>query len=237
MSATKKVACIGSAGDALDSVDDLCLHAGLSLQSFSDTSALRHALEKQYFDLAIITLDKGSKPDEFMDLCQELRRKVVLLPILFFGTDIDTELQARAWKAGADDCFSLQKEKHLAAGLMLARVLALLTRYQTLRQVMEDAPRAANHCDDLALVPDKKLVYWKGQRLEISALQYQFVETLYLEDGQPVSHDQLMQAANIVVASNTLVAHIKSIRSAFKKIDQDFAAIKTERCYGYRWLN
>ncbi len=237
MSTAKKVACIGAAGDALDSVDDLCLNAGLSLQSFADVGSLRSALDHQFFDLAIISLDKAIKPDEFMDLCAELRRKIVLLPILFFGADIDVDLQVRAWKAGADDCFSFKKEQNLAASLMLTRVLALLTRYKTLRQVVKEAPGAANHRSNLALVPDKKLAYWKGQRLSISAIQYQFIEALYLEGGQPVSHEQLLQAAKIVVASNTLVAHIKSIRSAFKKIDQEFDAIKTERCFGYRWIN
>jgi two-component system OmpR family response regulator len=52
----------------------------------------------------------------------------------------------------------------------------------------------------------------------------------------PKSAAELMRAANISVAPNTIAAHIRAIRTRFQDVDPEFDAIRTERGHGYRWV-
>jgi two-component system OmpR family response regulator len=55
--------------------------------------------------------------------------------------------------------------------------------------------------------------------------------------GEVKSSEKLMHAAKICVEPNTITAHIKTIRSRFRGIDEEFDCIKTERSAGYRWFD
>lgn len=55
--------------------------------------------------------------------------------------------------------------------------------------------------------------------------------------GQAQTPAALMRAARITVESNTVAAHIKHIRDAFRAIDPEFDAIRTERGAGYWWVD
>ena len=59
---------------------------------------------------------------------------------------------------------------------------------------------------------------------------------LVQDSGGAVSHAALMRAAQIVVEQNTVTAHVKAIRDAFRRVDPDFDSIRTERGRGYRWI-
>ena len=51
------------------------------------------------------------------------------------------------------------------------------------------------------------------------------------------SPEELMKAARIRVAPNTIAAHIRGIRKRFESLDPSFDAIRTERGLGYRWIS
>ena len=62
------------------------------------------------------------------------------------------------------------------------------------------------------------------------------LEGIYQVRENGPSAQALMTAAKLTVEENTIAAHIKNIRDAFKAIEPTFSAIKTERGVGYRWL-
>jgi two-component system, OmpR family, response regulator len=63
------------------------------------------------------------------------------------------------------------------------------------------------------------------------------IEDLCRNPSHAKSHAELMRAAKIVVEPNTITAHIKAIRDAFRRIDPDFDHLRTERGRGYRWVS
>ncbi|MEM8942241.1 MAG: winged helix-turn-helix domain-containing protein, partial [Pseudomonadota bacterium] len=77
---------------------------------------------------------------------------------------------------------------------------------------------------------------WQGTPLELPLTLYWLLQDLVSNPGMVRTHRDLMRAANIVVEQNTITAHVKSLRSAFKDVDPSFDAIKTERGRGYRWV-
>ena len=54
--------------------------------------------------------------------------------------------------------------------------------------------------------------------------------------GHAVSYETLMNATmQSLVTNNTINTHMRNIRKKFEKIDPEFACIKSEYGYGYRW--
>ena len=76
----------------------------------------------------------------------------------------------------------------------------------------------------------------KGKPVQLSLTQYWMVLALATTQPKPKTAEELMETANISVASNTVVAHIRAIRGRFTGVDPEFEAIRTERGHGYRWV-
>ena len=55
-------------------------------------------------------------------------------------------------------------------------------------------------------------------------------------NGDPRSYQRFIQTFKFVVEANTITAHVRAIRAAFRAVDPAFDAIKTERGLGYRWV-
>ena len=54
--------------------------------------------------------------------------------------------------------------------------------------------------------------------------------------GHVKSHDQLMNAANVIVTNNAVAAHVRRIREKFRETDPQFDSIRAEYGMGYRWI-
>ena len=54
--------------------------------------------------------------------------------------------------------------------------------------------------------------------------------------GHAVSYETLMNATmQSLVTNNTINTHMRNIRKKFEAADKDFACIKSEYGFGYRW--
>jgi len=83
---------------------------------------------------------------------------------------------------------------------------------------------------------ERKQVFWQEQLINLTLTEFWLLHALAKIPGHVKSHDQLMQAANVVVTNNAITAHIRRIRDKFRDVDPDFDAIRTEYGMGYRWL-
>jgi two-component system OmpR family response regulator len=117
------------------------------------------------------------------------------------------------------------------------RIEALFRRRAAYARSGESAPlTSAADTAELQLNSVTCIAYWRGQPVELSLTQFWMLAALHAQPGRAVSHEDLMKAAKLVVEPNTITAHIKAIRDAFRRIDPSFDRIATERGRGYRWL-
>lgn len=186
-------------------------------------------------DIAILDISLEEEREGGFQLCMYLRQISPVLPILFLtshGSEID---KISGFRLGADDYLT----KDISIEYLIVRIEALLRRYATIKNQniastttrIDGNKREKSHIDR-----DRLLIYWDNQAVDLTLTQFWIVQALLTEPHQVKTYRQLMQAAKIYVEPNTITAHIKTIRSRFKIIDENFNCIKTERGTGYRWL-
>ncbi|NCF76496.1 MAG: DNA-binding response regulator, partial [Proteobacteria bacterium] len=89
---------------------------------------------------------------------------------------------------------------------------------------------------DLALDQDALRVSWQGQRIDLSGTEFRMLAKLVRAPGHAVSYETLMNATmQSLVTNNTINTHMRNIRKKFEAVDQEFACIKSEYGFGYRW--
>jgi DNA-binding response OmpR family regulator len=94
----------------------------------------------------------------------------------------------------------------------------------------------AKNIGDLSLDQDALLVSWKGQRIDLSGTEVRMLAKLVRVPGNAVSYETLMNATmQSLVTNNTINTHMRNIRKKFEKLDSNFACIKSEYGFGYRW--
>ncbi len=187
----------------------------------------RHSLP----DLAIIDVGLGEDVEGGFELCRELRSLAPELPIIFLtARDSDFDVVS-GLRLGADDYLS----KDISQPHMLARIVALLRRVDTLRQRVGAQPEEELQRGPLTLNMDRMCALWNSQRIDLTVTELWMVHALARHPGHVKNRQQLMDAANVVLDDNTITSHIKRIRKKFARMDGSFDAIETVYGMGYRW--
>ena len=184
-------------------------------------------------DLLLLDIGLGRHRDGGFQLCLEIRKTNRTVPIVFL-TSHDTDFEKiSGLRIGADDYIT--KDTHI--DYILVRIETLLRRTQLMQQEAIDRRTASRKDSDLVLDELRCTANWKGNKLELSLTQFWILKTIIKAQGAVQSHDDLMQAANVVVETNTIAAHVKSIRNSFKYHSPEFDNIKTVRGVGYQWIS
>ncbi len=177
----------------------------------------------------------GDEHEGGFRLCSELRQLSPTIPIIFLtarDSDIDrvSGLRLGAWDYMTKGTTTLD--------FLPVRISALFTIVESLSQTDSLVAESVENCitvDTLKIYPDQKRVYWREERIDLTLTEFWLLHSLCQHPGHLKSHDQLMQAANIVVTGNAISAHIRRIRDKFQTLDPDFNNIRTEYGMGYRW--
>jgi len=186
-----------------------------------------------HIDLALLDIELVNDAQGGLKVCRKLRDEFPDLPIIFLTSHLHIDMKSRGWRLGADDYVTKDTE----IDLVLLRVKALLKRYSMLKEKFSNSEDTTKSKSKLTMDNDNYRVKWEGKRIDLSLTQYWLFSAIVRGEGAPVNQTALQKSANIVVESNTIVAHIKSIRDSFKRIDPGFDCIKTERGKGYRWVS
>lgn len=209
---------------------------GYRVQSYASRPEASIAFKDNLPDLAILDIMLGNELEGGFRLCTELRQLSPTIPIIFLtarDSDIDrvSGLRLGGWDYMTKGTTTLD--------FLPVRISALFMIIETLGQKgknQNENPEAVLTFGPLQVYPDQKRVYWQDQLIDFTLTEFWLLYCLCKHPGHLKSHDQLMSAANIVVTSNAISAHIRRIREKFQTVDSGFTAIRTEYGMGYRWL-
>lgn len=198
----------------------------------------RHAVDVAYngldgFDLAtteeydLIILDLMLPGMDGIQICSELRKKQIHIPILILTARSQTEDKVKGLDTGADDYLT----KPFSFEELLARIRALSRRPQnSLDSILT--------LEDLTLDTKTYEVKRGPKRITLSSKEFSLLEYLIRHPHQIIKKDKIIAHvwnydANIL--PNTVEVYIKNLRA---KIDVPFAnqkpLINTVRGFGYK---
>jgi two-component system OmpR family response regulator len=209
---------------------------GYRVESYPGRPEASEAFNRKLPDLAILDVMLGDEMDGGFTLCSQLRRLSPTIPIIFL-TARDSDLdRVSGLRLGAWD-YLLKNTTTL--DFLPVRISALFTIVESLAssETGEKIPAEQTfEVGPLTIYREQKRVFWKEQRIDLTLTEFWLLYCLARRPGHVKSHDQLMEAANVVVSNNAITAHIRRIRDKFREIDPDFNTIRTEYGMGYRWL-
>ena len=209
--------------------------AGFKIEAYSDAESSLNAFKESMPDLLLLDIGLGHQRDAGLQLCLEIRKFNGTVPIIFLTSHDKDYEKISGLRLGADDYIT----KDADIDYVIVRIETLMRRIAALKTANPVVVEESAKSEEIELRLDQSTyqAWWKNQLLDLSLTQFYILDELRKGAGQLCSHSTLMKAANIVVEPNTIVAHVKSIRSSFKKIDAEFDNIRTVRGVGYQWLD
>lgn len=215
---------------------DLLTDEGYQVTTCTERQEAMHQCTKYIPDLVLVDIRLKQDREGGFTLCSDLRRLYPRLPIVFLSSYDSEADRISGFRIGADDYLN----KDISMTHLVVRIESILRR----SEVLASGHQAVNENGSSVVTRgglriDRRLnrLTWRDQPVELTLVQFHMVCQMALAPGQARTHDQLMRAADLYVAGNTIVAHIKAIREQFRQVDADFNCIRTERGKGYRWVD
>jgi DNA-binding response OmpR family regulator len=189
--------------------------------AYDGEEGLEKALKGNY---SLIILDLSLPKKDGLDVCKELRAKLVHTPIIMLTARGVTEDRVKGLDVGADDYLL----KPFSLDELFARIRAVLRR----RKVTEGTILTFA---DLVLDTKKHQVTRLGKPLDLTPKEYRLLETLLRNKEQAITRSQLIEetwgkdAKNIDLELNV---HMRYLR---RKVDsgRKVSLIQTVRGVGY----
>jgi two-component system response regulator MprA len=169
----------------------------------------------------VLVLDIGLPDADGRDVCQALRAKGIVTPVLFLTARDALPDRLSGFHAGGDDYLA----KPFALAELLVRVHALLRR----------APGQASDEAGLVLDPAAHAIVHDGTRVALTPTEFRLMAALAAHPGEVVRRAALVAAAwpdGAIVHDNTLDAYIARIRRKLRDAGAP-ASVDTARGVGY----
>jgi len=186
----------------------------------------RDLLKRQPFDLVL--LDLGLPDGSGYELCKEIRAAGDTPIVILSARDEETSI-VLGLDLGADEYIT----KPFRLRELIARMKAVLRR----RGPVEAGDRTLA-CKDVTVFTQKAKVYKNGRQVLLTALEYQLLLILILNQGRVLTRSQILSQIWDVdenfVNDNTLTVYIKRLREKLEDDPQNPALIKTVRGLGYK---
>ncbi len=205
---------------------------GYTVTSYSSRAEAEEAFQHELPDLAVLDVMLGDEMEGGFEVCRTLRQISPTIPIIFLtarNSDLDrvSGLRLGAWDYLTKDTTTLD--------FLPVRISALFKVIESLKSPEQSKSNEINQ-GYLRIKEGHKQIFWQDQQVNLTLTEFWLLYSLAERPGQVKSHDQLMEAANVIVTNNAITAHIRRIRDKFREIDSEFDAIKTEYGMGYRWV-
>ncbi len=171
---------------------------------------------------AVILLDIMLPNKDGMQLCQELRQ-FTKVPILMVTAKVEEIDRLLGLELGADDYIC----KPFSPKEVVARVKAVLRRCQGSFQTSSL----------LLLEPNRLQITIQGKSLELTAVEFHLLNTMFNEKGRIFTREQLMQHMyedNRIVSDRTIDSHIKKLRKKLTLLCPEQEVIHSVYGVGYR---
>lgn len=160
------------------------------------------------------------------DICRQLRKEGITIPILILTGQYELDKKIKAFEAGADDYLT----KPFSFAELTARIRALSRRYAGI------SPSAFLKVGDLTLDRDHQIVKRKTKEIFLRRKELYLLEYMMQNAGRVMTREMILDHVwNSMsdVAINVVDVHIKYLRD---KIDKEFPKklIKTIHGVGYK---
>ncbi|MBX3503163.1 MAG: response regulator transcription factor [Alphaproteobacteria bacterium] len=216
-------------------VAELAEH-GFVVDSFADGAAmLDHLATGASAD--VIVLDWSLPALSGIDLLPKLRRKGIVVPVVFLTGRASPAHENMAFDRGAIDF--VDKTRGVP---ILAKRLRLIVDSAKRPAVMETGEIL--HCGRLMLKPHVSRAYWDEFDVNLTLTEFNIVRLLASNVGEHVTYRAVydcMHYEGFIAGSGedgyrtNVRSSIKRIRNKFRAIDPDFAEIENFPSFGYRW--
>ncbi len=205
---------------------------GYNVSSYSSRPEAQSAFAHKLPDLAILDVMLHDEMEGGFELCRELRKASPTIPIIFL-TARDSDLdKVSGLRLGAWDYLT---KNTTTLDFLPVRISTLFKMLEVLQGVSDNKEKILTS-GYLSLQEERKQIFWRDTQLNLTLTEFWILYSLIKHPGHVKSHDQLMEAANVVVTNNAIAAHIRRIREKFRDIDPDFDSISAEYGMGYRWV-
>ncbi len=206
---------------------------GYLVNNYSSRPEAQDAFRKKLPDLAILDVMLQDEMEGGFTLCLELRQQSPTIPIIFL-TARDSDLdRVSGLRLGAWDYLT---KNTTTLDFLPVRISALFKIVESLSKSQAVGTDHIFSTGQLKIHQERKQVFWQDKLIDLTLTEFWLLHALAKIPGHVKSHDQLMEAANVVVTNNAITAHIRRIRDKFRDVDPTFDSIRTEYGMGYRWL-
>ena len=229
----KRIAIVEDDPDQRTNYADAIVAKGYEVATYGSRQEALAGFDGQMPDLAVLDIILGDEVDAGFALCRDLLARNPNLPVIFLTERIKEVDKISGLRLGAWD----YQSKPISLDYLAERISSLL-RINEVRAAGDGAGSSARHVGDLALDQDALLASWKGRRIDLSGTEFRMLAKLVRSPGHAVSYETLMNATlQSLVTHNTINTHMRNIRKKFEKADPQFAGIKSEYGFGYRWAS
>ncbi len=228
----KTIAIVEDDPDQRANYTDAITLKGYKVVAYSSREEALAGFEQSLPDLVILDIILGEEVDAGFQLCRDLLARAPALPVIFLTERINEIDKISGLRLGAWDYLP----KPISLDYLAERISSLLRINEVRAENAETESPTAKRIGALMLDQDALLASWQNERIDLSGTEFRMLAKLVRMPGHAVSYETLMNATmQSLVTNNTINTHMRNIRKKFEKVDPDFAAIKSEYGFGYRW--
>ena len=205
---------------------DYLENAGFSVLSAGDGELALAVIRAEEPDLVV--LDLGLPVMDGLDVCRSIR-KTSNLPIIMLTARDEEADKLIGLELGADDYIT----KPFSPKELVARVRSVLRRSELAQEARE-----VIRVGDVTLDIPRMQVTVGGEEIELTATEFQLLQTLASQPGRIFTRSQLLNAVHGIAIESyerAIDAHIKNIRRKLEPIPHEPRYIQTVYGVGYRF--
>ncbi len=191
------------------------------------------AVEKTDSTVDLIILDIMMPNKNGYKACVEIREKT-MVPILFLTAKTEDSDKTMGFSSGGDDYLI----KPFSYTEIIARVKALLRRYYIYQGKSGEEKKNEIIIDNLVIDTDKNYVTIEDNEIKLTDIEYNILLLLAQNRRKIFSAQNLYESVwnepYFYTANNTIMVHIRKLRTKLEKEPQNPKYIKTVWGRGYR---
>ena len=222
----KKILVVDDEPKIIQLTQDYLENAAFSVLSAGDGELALAVIRAEEPDLVV--LDLGLPVMDGLDVCRSIR-KTSNLPIIMLTARDEEADKLIGLELGADDYIT----KPFSPKELVARVRSVLRRSELAQEARE-----VIRVGDVTLDIPRMQVTVGGEEIELTATEFQLLQTLASQPGRIFTRSQLLNAVHGIAIESyerAIDAHIKNIRRKLEPVPHEPRYIQTVYGVGYRF--
>jgi DNA-binding response OmpR family regulator len=209
----------------------LSAHADITVEQWFTRDDAEAALARENYDLVVLDIELGRERHAGVAIINAINKRSSGTPVLVVSA-MPATIYRGIMKA-LDAWDYLQKATFEEADF-IDTFLEILRAVRQRDGVKPPLPAG----DELSIDPLRQSTpLWRGKRVNLPLTAQRILAALYEKRGEVVSYDELFQVVKSGRNRENIRKHIRSIREAFRELDEAFDRIENIPMRGFRWLD